>query len=344
MVVANKDKIRILSIDGGELRGLIAARTLQWIETISGHKIHELFDIIVGTSTGGLIAAGLTATDKDGNRLMTTEDLITLYTERATTIFPNKFYARLSNIIEPAYSSNGLKKELELWLGESTLSNCKPDIQVAAYDIANDETVFFKSRYANELEKSRSESKVNAKLIDICCATSAAPTYFKPHKFEYQTDKPGSEPYDIACIDGGVFVNNPSLAAIVEVRNHADYYCGSSYQIPLENFYCLSVGTGEITSRLGYLTTRFWGQLKWAKPAIDIMMKGVNQTTDYQVRQLLPTSNYVRLNPSLDRKYGKLDDTSIAARDAWIGLVRDEIEEGEGVRESVEDLLQHLRP
>ena len=160
MVVANKDKIRILSIDGGGLRGLIAARTLQWIETLSGHKIHELFDIIVGTSTGGLIAAGLAATGEKGKRLMNTQDLIDLYTEDAKTIFPKKWHSFVTNIIQPAYYEKGLKEKLCYWLGETKLNKCDPDIQVAAYDILNDETVFFKSRYAKQLKESKKVNKV----------------------------------------------------------------------------------------------------------------------------------------------------------------------------------------
>ncbi len=81
-------KVRILSIDGGGLRGIVPLLILKEIEKQQGKKIHELFDVIVGTSTGGIIACGLTCTKDGVNPYLTIDQLIELYTTKGNVIFP----------------------------------------------------------------------------------------------------------------------------------------------------------------------------------------------------------------------------------------------------------------
>jgi patatin-like phospholipase/acyl hydrolase len=169
---------RILSIDGGGLRGIIPLMILKKIEEQQGKKIHELFDMIVGTSTGGIIACGLTCT-KDGiTPYLSVDKLIELYTTKANDIFPcdknfiTKSIRLIKSVFKPKYSPKGLDNLLEYYFNDMMLSDTLIPIIVSSYDIKNNEVVMFKTR------KAVVSYLYNNKLKDICRATSAAPTYF----------------------------------------------------------------------------------------------------------------------------------------------------------------------
>jgi len=305
--------MRILSIDGGGIRGLIAVRMLKVIEEIAQKPVTELFDLIAGTSTGGLIAAGLTVRDDNNNQMYSVQDIEDIYWNRAKEIFPPKNLAqKLYSFFKPGYSDGGVDKVLSELFKEKKLSDCSPHILITSYDLSYDETLFFKSRHGHK----NMHSVTNARLHDVCRATSAAPTYFKPYKFIYQDNGTGMEPKEVCCIDGGVYVNNPAESAIAELLKHGQYYLNR--ELSLNDIKCLSLGTGGTQQPLAKHNVGGWGALQWIRPLINVMMKGVNSATDYRVHQLLQDNNYLRLNLELPFDISAMDSSSQAVMNDWI--------------------------
>src|ERR1700722_11878591 len=183
-------KFRILSIDGGGLRGLIPVMILKNIEELTGKKIYELFDLVAGTSTGGLIACATMLADE--NRSKPRYDLSyieKIFTEKGSIIFNNP-KKKIGNFFRAKYKPKALQNELTSIFKDLDGSSGKPamladllvPVIIPAYDLKRNKPVIFKTRHA------RQNHKMNATLYDICLATSAAPTYFPVHKFLYEND------------------------------------------------------------------------------------------------------------------------------------------------------------
>jgi patatin-like phospholipase/acyl hydrolase len=118
---------------------------------------------------------------------------------------------------------------------------------------------------------------------------------------------------EVVCIDGGVFINNPSMGALAEVSKYSEYYglTTNDTQFDFNNLMILSLSTGHYTGSINKNDALNWGKLKWIKPVIDIFMYGVNQATDYEVSELLPKANYLRININIDiEKYAVMTNSS----------------------------------
>lgn len=267
-----KKKFRILSIDGGGLRGIVPLLILKEIENQTGKKIWELFDLIAGTSTGGIIACGLTSTVDGKTPSLTVDQLIELYTTKGEIIFPWKknFFQKIgrgvNSLFNPKFSPNGLDGLLTDYFGEMKLSNTLKPIIVTSYDIKNNDVVMFKSRLSGEIGW-------NAKLKDVCRATSAAPTYLPSYQLAFSGKSR-------VLIDGGVYVNNPSMAAIADSLK-------SIKGLKLADIEVLSLGTGTHPADLGMKNTPSWGVINWAQPITNIMMQATSNSTVYECDQLL---------------------------------------------------------
>lgn len=277
-------QFKILSIDGGGLRGLIPLLVLKEVEKITGKKIHELFDLIVGTSTGGIIACGLTATKDGKTPLLTIDKLIDLYTTKGSEIFPykNNLFTKIKSVFDPKFKADGLDKLLSEYFLNLKLSNTLKPIIVSSYDIRNNEVVMFKSRKSDE-------NGYDVSLRDVCRATSAAPTYLPSYELSF-----GGKLR--TCVDGGVFINNPALVGVSDaIRN--------TYGIKdlnVSDITLLSLGTGIYTENLGVKNTDDWGLKDWARPISDIMMQATSKSVDYECNELL--DRYLRLQITIDDK------------------------------------------
>ena len=167
----------VLSIDGGGIRGVIPAVLLKHIEEKVGKRVADIFDLIVGTSTGGILAAGLTVPKRDGTPKFSAEDMLALYADRGREIFDRSFWRGITSAggaLDEQYDHKPLEKILKEYLGDSTLKDCIVPIVLTSYDIEKRQPYFFKTRRARE-KKDR-----NHYLRDAARATSAAPTYFEP--------------------------------------------------------------------------------------------------------------------------------------------------------------------
>jgi patatin-like phospholipase/acyl hydrolase len=290
--------VRVLSIDGGGIRGIIPALVLAEIEDSTGRPVSELFGLIAGTSTGGLLALALTKPGEDGRPAFGARELVNLYVREGPRIFERSVWRRIrsaDSLLDEKYPSTGLDSALSAYLGEARLSEALTDVLVTAYDTEGRSPFFFKSARA------RSEPERDFPMRLAARATAAAPTYFEPLRLDRFT-----------LIDGGVFATNPAMCAFAEVKR-AD---------PAADCLMVSLGTGELTRRLPYDEVKDWGRLEWVRPLIDVMFDGVSDTVEYQLGQLLPPERYFRLQTRLERASDDLDD----AGEENLGLLRLEAE------------------
>ncbi|MCP4605874.1 MAG: patatin [Proteobacteria bacterium] len=255
----------ILSIDGGGIRGLIPAMVLTEIEKQIGRQIAKTFDLIAGTSTGGILALGLCKDNGQGKPSFSSEKLASLYRERGNEIFSRSLWKGLSSvggITDEKYSHQGIEKILEEYFEDDQLETSLTKVLITSYDIENRKPVFFKS-WKDEWK--------SVKMRHAARATSAAPTFFEPALVQAGNTRK-------ALIDGGVFVNNPAVTAYAEAKRI----------FPEEtNFLVVSLGTGELTRPIAYDEAKDWGLAGWMLPVLSCMFDGVSDATDYQLKQIL---------------------------------------------------------
>ncbi len=275
------DVFKVLCIDGGGLRGIIPAMVLAEIEQRTGRPIAETFDLIAGTSTGGILALGLAMPgDEGGNPRYAAKELIELYEKEGARIFSGRA-GTIRNVFEERYPSAGVEEVLEGYFGEVRLRDALTRVFVTSYEIQLRVPFFFRS------EKAKGEADYDFPMRQVARATSAAPTYFEPAKVE------AGGPVDYyALVDGGVFANNPAMCAYVEARRILE---AEDSPFPAEtDLLVVSLGTGQLTDRLHYEEVADWGLLQWARPLIDVVFDGVSDTVDFQLRELLSRHDGVR--------------------------------------------------
>lgn len=326
--------LRILSIDGGGLRGVVPVTILmefqKRLKTHHGKEIWECFDLIAGTSTGGLITSAITLKDKTASRpkaKYTLNDILNIYINRGKEIFPKKNWLEskwhgLSDIWKPSFSDKGIDRVFRDVLGNAKVSDCLTNILVSTYDLNNNIPLFFKTI------DSKYDPNLDPELYDICRATSAGPTYLPTYRFNYPKN-PTTELPHRNCIDGGIYVNNPSMAALSEIsKNLKDYdnTVSENEDIDYDNVFVLSIGTGTYSSSIKDETSAKKGQLYWAKTISDIMMRGVNKTTDYEMSEMMNEGNYLRLSINIEKEeYAEMSDSSQETTDYLITATQKQV-------------------
>jgi uncharacterized protein len=267
--------MRILSIDGGGIRGLIPAMVLCELEERSPRPLVELFDLVAGTSTGGIIACALA-------KGLTAREIVPLYRTEGPKIFRRslgKFVTSAGGLLDEKHDDEALNRALATYLGDTTLGEARVDVMVTAYDLHAREPHFFKSW--------RDEWR-DVRMTDAVRATSAAPTYFEPWRLG-----------DRSLVDGGVFATNPAMCAYAEAARLR----------PGEDVRLVALGTGRLTQRIDHDDAKDWGLVEWVRPLIDVVFDGVADTVDYQLLQLLGDRHH-RFQVTLDARSDALDDAS----------------------------------
>jgi uncharacterized protein len=279
----------ILSIDGGGIRGVIPALMLQHIEEeIVKRPIAEAFDVIAGTSTGGILALGLTCCDETGKARYSARELAEIYINDGHDIFPHETLAKARRFIAPKYSSSGRERVLSDKLMDSRLRDAVTDVVVTAYDIERREAIFFRS------ERATRGPAHDFAMFDVALATSAAPTFFAPQRIR------SGDGTTYVLVDGGVFANNPAMCALVDGE--------SDLQASTKDVFMLSLGTGSLTRPFPYARAKRWGLINWGFHALDIVLDGVSDTVDHQLKILLAERPYLRLQVELKTAKDDMDD------------------------------------
>jgi len=327
-------KFRILSIDGGGLRGVIPIIILQELERrMNGKRIHEMFDLFAGTSTGGLISSALAVGDENKKPLYNLEQILSIYTDRGKEIFPKReglsnLINEISSLKNPTYPANGIDKVLRDMVAHKRMTDCIKPIFISSYDLRNNEAVFFKSRQA------ANDQSCNIELYEVCRATSAGPTYLPAYDGNYNNKKR-------IYVDGGVFMNNPSVGAIVEIsRYHAEPFYNRP-DLRFEDICVLSLGTGHYTDDITHKKVENWGELDWVKPISDIMMQGVNQATSYESEELLEDGQYLRMTLNIQHaQYADMADSSDETRNYLIGETRKQVINNSELMKKLDDFIK----
>ena len=298
---------RILSIDGGGMKGIVSAILLKNLEEKiqqfskrESARLADYFDLIAGTSTGSVLAGLYLYPTEQGESKYTAKEVLNFYLEFGNEVFKRNFFYPL---IGPKYTSRTLKKLLERYFGETTISELRKPCLLTAYDATRREAVFFNS------VSSRKDPKRNYLLRDAILASTAAPTYFAPSCLRVK-----KQCYN-CLIDGGVVANNPALCALIESLKLPK--CDGVHETIL-----LSVGNVNNPKSYQYDHVKRWGLLQWAIPILDILMDGSEQTVDYQLKRFYKSihhsQNYYRMQWITQEEIPGMDDVSKDAIEKFI--------------------------
>jgi uncharacterized protein len=277
--------IKILSIDGGGIRGIIPAMILQDIEKKLNNKKHltQCFDLMSGTSTGGIITLLLNTPDANKKPKFWASDIVEIYRSLGSSIFYQSLWQYFSSFdgwLREKYSTNKLKSELEMFFGNCRLRDALTNIVVPAYDISLDESILFKS------DQAKQHKAYDFFFKEIARAATAAPTYFKPARI---SDIAQSKSYTL--VDGGVALNNPTMSACV----HALNLFGRDH-----DYLVISLGTGTnkavVPGKLSFhgKSITLGGKLGWAPEIVDVLMNATNEIVDYEMHEIFKDSKGIR--------------------------------------------------
>jgi patatin-like phospholipase/acyl hydrolase len=302
--------MRVLSIDGGGIRGVIPASMLAEVERMIQDRegpearLGDYFDLVAGTSTGGIIAGLLVLPEVDrtaeGGRqgwhvIRTAQDVVQFYLTYGATLFRRSLgqrVRRVGGLADERYGPTGFNQVLDEILGprdgpgpELMLSDLARPTVISTYNATSGNPYFFKQHRA-ELP-----GGLDFALRDVALATAAAPTYFETADVMSDQGELG------ACVDGGVVANNPAMCAYAE----ANGFFGHGP----EDIAVLSLGTGSSLKNYTYEEMKNWGVTRWMKPVLDMMMAGSSRAVDYQLRQVFDIApgaddaQYLRLQADL---------------------------------------------
>jgi len=279
--------VKILAIDGGGIRGIIPAVILDAIQRRLGADLFTRFDLIAGTSTGGIIALGIGTSCKNGGPYAPRE-LLDLYVQNGPAIFSRRPLQAVEDLLIPKYSPDALQSVLEKFFRTTQFESALTPLLISSYDLQSQLPFFFKSH------RIATDPNYNWKVTEVARATSAAPTFFPPFHLVRGND-------DYALVDGGVFVNNPSMAAYAEAR---------SIYPQAQEFTVVSVGTGDRQDKITFDQAKGWGMIPWAKEIVPVLMDSVSEAVDFELRAL-PGCTYYRLQlPNLRKPCDEMDNVT----------------------------------
>jgi patatin-like phospholipase/acyl hydrolase len=267
----------VLAIDGGGVRGVLPASFLATVEEQIEGNVVDYFDLIVGTSTGGIIALGLGAG-------LSPAEIRDFYLERGARIFSGISWLRKARHVAIAkYDQQQLRTELEEVLGERKLGESRTRLVIPSMDVNSGKVHLWKTAH-NE----RFVQDYTARMVDVAMATSAAPTYFQA----FLTDA------GVPLIDGGVFANNPAGLAAVEAVGVLGW--------PRDEVAILSLGCGA--EALDIRTRGWWrsGQVGLAPKLSSVFLAAQSDAScGMAIHLLADRTNFVRISPELPSgRYG----------------------------------------
>ncbi|GMY28613.1 patatin-like protein 2 [Fagus crenata] len=331
--------ITVLSIDGGGIRGIIPGTILSFLESelqkLDGEdaRLADYFDVIAGTSTGGLVTAMLTTPNENNRPLFAAKDITDFYLTHCPYIFPQNscpILPHLTKMIKalsgPKYDGKYLHNIIQEKLGQTKLHQTLTNIVIPTFDIKRLQPTIFSTYQVKK------EPNMDALLSDICIATSAAPTYLPTYYFE--TVDPEGNVREFNLTDGGVAANNPTLVAIGEVTKQIIRQSPDFFPIkPMDygRLLVISLGTGAEKSegKFKALKAAKWGLLDWltsagSTPIIDVFshasadMVDVHLATVFQA--LHSEKSYLRIQD--DTLTGQVSSVDVATKQNLDDLVK----------------------
>ncbi len=308
--------VKVLSIDGAGMRGLIPARVLEYLETELNKKrggfapLHQVFDLIAGTSSGAVLAIGLTAPRSPGGdeAVFKPSDLVEFYYEHGDELFPPAGLRAMRPLTEARYSARPWERFLRTRFGDRTMRQALTNLLVVTYDIEERQPWFFKKRDRGKAARYvPDQPDPDFALWKVARAASATPTYFDPVLLRAEPGREGVQPgREYALIDGGLFAHNPSLCAFAEARKV--FPSGSDILL-------VSLGSGIASRRFPIDTVCAWGGSGWIDPSagmpmLSCAMAGQSDAVNHQLSLLLPEDRYFRFDARLTLASDEIDDAT----------------------------------
>lgn len=282
---------KILSIDGGGIKGVFAAAFLAEIEEKIDGTVGEYFDLIAGTSTGGIIGIGL-------GLGISARDLADFYKDAGPNIFEGNQWARFARRwVREKYDSVALRKALEEKFGDRRLGEAATRLLIPSQQLETGDIYIYKTAHHDDLDTDWRDP-----AVDVALATSAAPTFFPSTK----------TPRGPSLVDGGLWANNPVGLACVEAVGHRLRWSPGDVRI-------LSIScTSSPLRRSRFRARGLTGVVGWGKPLLDMMSVGQSQGAVGIAKNLLGSANVLRIDRVVDRGSYALDD--VRSIDSLIGL------------------------
>lgn len=268
-------KIRVLALDGGGVRGIITLEVLAWLENETGLPLSRMFDLVVGTSTGGLIALGVAR-----SALPQARNIANTYTGMCPYIFRRSTTQKIKSLAQlngPKYNNSALYDcAIRILGGGSKMSNVECPAMVTTYDIAARAPKFYTTWDTPDVL-----------MVDAAMSTSAAPTYFEPWHNN---------------VDGGVCDNNPALSGVIEACRKFD--------CTVRDVVCVSIGTGSDMKAYDGAQAASWGLLSWADPLVSIFTDGTSELHAYHLKRLMRDQDVLRIQGPVDGELAGMDNAS----------------------------------
>ncbi|KAJ4753346.1 Patatin [Rhynchospora pubera] len=311
--MGSSNTVTILSIDGGGVKGVIPGTILAYLESklqeLDGPDVRlaDYFDVIAGTSTGGLIATMLAAPNKKNRPFFSAKEINQFYLDHCTKIFPPKSGAigkattLISSVKGPKYCGTYLRSLVREMLGETTISETLTNLVIPTFDIKSLEPTIFTTI------DGKKTPLMNALLSDVCISTSAAPTFLPGHYFETKDSEGNIREFNL--IDVGLAANNPTLIAISHITQQI-FMKNPDFNVitPMDygKFIVISIGTGNSKKEDKYNAkdSAKWGALDWMynkgmTPLVNIFFHATSCIVDTNLsvffQALDSQDNYLRI-------------------------------------------------
>ena len=276
---ATGERFQILALDGGGAKALFSAHVLARLEDDLGVRVADVFDLITGTSAGGIIALALGAGLRPA-------EVATQYERLVATVFPRsrrRWWRGPARLTHPAYDASVLRAALEGVLGGRLLGDSCKRLVIPSWDVRKGGVHIFKTPHHERL---RRDWKVA--MVDVAMATSAAPTYFAAARVDGHR-----------LVDGGVWANNPSVLGITEAV--------SMLGIPLAAIGVLNIGTtDQVIHHPRRLDTG--GLATWARHAVPLVLTASSRGAQGIAEHLVGKDNYSRFDAMVPGGLYALDD------------------------------------
>ena len=269
---------RILSIDGGGIKGVFPASFLATIEDSINDRVANYFDLIVGTSTGGIIALGL-------GLGLSAKELLTFYEESGPIIFGgNRLLQCFRWFGASKYGEAPLREALERCFGDKKLGDSEKRLVIPSMNLENGEVYIYKTAHHPRLERDYKEA-----VVDVALATASAPSYFPTHRSAAGTP----------LIDGGVWANNPVEVSVIDAIVLLDW--------PRDSLKILSLGctTEPLSVKRGRKLSLGW--LYWAKKVRNVFMQAQSHGSLGAAKLLAGHDNVIRIDPVVSAGRFNLD-------------------------------------
>jgi len=276
-------EFRILAIDGGGIKGIFPASFLAGLEKrfLGGSSIARYFDLIAGTSTGGIISLGLGAG-------LTAAELRDLYISRGSEIFPpqrwlGRLLGKARQFVLYRYDRDALARVLDETFGKRKFSESMSRLCIPSFDGRHSEVYIFKTPHHPDYKLDG-----RARMRKVAVATSAAPTFFRP-----------LEDNGYSFVDGGVWCNNPIMVGLLDAL--------TCFAVPHERIRILSVGCGNSPYTVNVIKKKLGGIWAW-KDIIFAAMRLQSHSALGQAGLLVGADRIVRVDARANARPIQLDD------------------------------------